>query len=99
MTAVYDARTRASENGGRSPFCGYANRNLPQPVLRRFYAECDQAGIPREAVEAEAMEPARLRQILTDEIESLIDQRLWRLEQAVEAEEKRSLWELIVGAA
>jgi hypothetical protein len=71
------------------------NRNLTQPVLRRFFAECDRVGIAREAVEAEAMEPEVLRQLLTDEIEDLIDHRLWDLEQAVEAEEKRSLGDML----
>jgi hypothetical protein len=72
------------------------NTNIAAPVLERFYAECDRAGIEREAVEAEAMEPAALRDILDDEIQSLIDQRAWNVELAVEEEEKRN-WPLPAG--
>jgi hypothetical protein len=66
------------------------NRNTAVPVLARFAAECAAVGIPFEAVEAEAMEPAALRAILDSEIQSLIDQRAWDVELAVEAEEIRA---------
>jgi hypothetical protein len=73
------------------------NRNTAAPVLARFCAECDRHGIPREAVEAEAMEPATLRGILDGQIGALIDQRLWDLEQQVEAGEKRDLEAMLGG--
>jgi hypothetical protein len=75
------------------------NRNIPQPVLARFYAECDRAGVSREAVEAEAMEPAVLRDLLDDEINSLMDQRQWQIEQAVETSERLSLAAMLSGGA
>ena len=67
------------------------NPNQPAPVRARFTDVCDEWGIPREAVEAEAMEPGELRRLVRDAITGYIDPRQWELEQAVEAEERSGL--------
>ena len=67
------------------------NPNHPASVRRRFTEVCDEHGIPHEAVEAEAMPPAELRELVRDAIEEHIDPRQWETEQAVEAEERRML--------
>ena len=70
------------------------NPNHPDAVRRRFTGVCDQHGIPREAVEAEAMEPGELRQLVRDAITGYIDQRQWDLEMAIQDGERRELFEL-----
>jgi hypothetical protein len=70
------------------------NPNIAASVRARFCDACDWWGIPREAVEAEAMAPDDLRQIVREAIEAHIDQRQWDLELAVEKEERKGLFEL-----
>ena len=67
------------------------NPKHPAPVLERFIDECDSYGIPREAVEAEALPPDDLRQLVQDAIEGYIDQRQWEIELAVEQQERQGL--------
>lgn len=74
------------------------NPNIAEKTRDRFTAICDEHGIPREAVEAEAMPPDVLRNLISDAIDARIDQRQWELEQAVEEEERRSL-EMLGGEA
>ena len=75
------------------------NRNIAPAVRERFLAECCAYGIPGEAVEAEAMPPDQLREIVTGAIVSRIDARQWALERAVEEQERRSLSSMLGGAA
>ena len=75
------------------------NRNIAPAVRGRFLDECEAYGIPGEAVEAEAMRPDDLRDLVTRHILSLIDERQWELEQAVEQMERLSLQEMLGGAA
>jgi len=67
------------------------NPNHPASVRRRFIDVCDDYGISGEAVEAEAMPPGDLRDLVEDAIREYIDQRQWELELAVEAEERAGL--------
>jgi hypothetical protein len=70
------------------------NPNIPAPQRQRFYAICDAYGIPREPVEAEAMNANVLRQLVETEIEACIeDRRQWELELAVQAEERKTLFD------
>lgn len=71
------------------------NANLPAPVRDRFLDECAAYGIPGEAVEAEALRPADLRTLVSQSINGLKDQRLWSLEEAVEAQERRDLFAML----
>jgi hypothetical protein len=73
------------------------NPNIAPAVRERFLGECLAYGIAGEAVEAEAMPPDRLRDVLTFHIAGHIDERQWQLELAVEREERRSLTSMIGG--
>jgi hypothetical protein len=75
------------------------NRNIAPAVRERFLAECSAYGIPGEAVEAEAMRPDDLRDLVTDHVVSHVDQRQWQLELAIEEEERRDLSSMLGGAA
>ncbi len=75
------------------------NPNTAPAVKERFLAECQDFGIPGEAVEAEAMPPDSLRAVVTAHIVSYIDTRQWELELAVEEDERRSLAGMLGGAA
>ncbi|HET9326429.1 MAG TPA: hypothetical protein VFQ05_06650 [Candidatus Eisenbacteria bacterium] len=68
------------------------NPNISAAQRSRFFGVCDEHGIPREAVEAEAMAPAVVRRLLADAIREYIDPVQWELEQMVEASEKRDIW-------
>lgn len=67
------------------------NPNYPRSQRERFTDLCDNYGIPHEAVEAEAIAPNTLRQLLRDEIEALIEPQLWAQEKAIETQEARIL--------
>ena len=67
------------------------NPNTAIPVRKRFTDLCDQYGISHDAVEAEALPPSDLRQLLRDTIEEYIDPRQWELEKAVEEQERLDL--------
>jgi hypothetical protein len=75
------------------------NRNIAPAVRERFLTECSAYGIPGEAVEAEAMPPEDLRDLVTRHILRHIDERQWELELAVEQMERLSLKEMLGGAA
>lgn len=68
------------------------NPNISARQRGRFFEVCDEYGIPREAVEAEAMAPTTMRQLLDDAIREHIDPVQWELELAVEESEKRDIW-------
>jgi hypothetical protein len=67
------------------------NPKYSQKQKDRFLAVCDDYGIPHEAVEAEAIRPRLLRELLATEIEALIDMDAWEQEREIEAEEARVL--------
>jgi hypothetical protein len=71
------------------------NPNIAAPVRQRFLSLCREQGIPGEAVEAEAMPPDMLREIVTAHILACIDSRQWEIELAVEEEERRSLQDML----
>ena len=70
------------------------NANIKGEIRQRFLDVCYEHGIPFEAVEAEAMAPADLRELVDDAICQHVDQRQWVLEEQVEREERKSLWDL-----
>lgn len=63
--------------------------------LGDFSGTCERAGIPLEAVEAEAIPPAAMRGMLREEIEGYIDAELWHREQAIEKAERDSLADIL----
>lgn len=70
------------------------NPNIPVSQRNRFFALCDEYGIAREPVEAEAMNANVLRQLVETEIEACIeDRRRWELELMVQAEERKTLFD------
>jgi hypothetical protein len=73
------------------------NPNITPAQRERFFDVCDTYSIPREAVEAEAMDPTTLREIVGNAIMSCIDPRQWELEMAVEKEERKALFDLAGG--
>jgi hypothetical protein len=75
------------------------NPNVSHKQRDRFFSACDAYGIPREAVEAEALDPVILRAMVKGAIEACIDPRQWALELAVEEAERRDLFAMIGGAA
>jgi hypothetical protein len=78
----------------QDPFPGAGhglNRNIAPAARERFLDECGAWGIPGEAVEAEAMPPDDLRDLLSSHILTYIDARQWELEMAVEENERRDL--------
>ncbi|WP_329103184.1 hypothetical protein [Streptomyces sp. NBC_01439] len=68
------------------------NPKIPAAKRARFFDLCDQHGIPHEAVEAEAMEPNVIRQLLADAIREYIDPVQWRVQRMAEESEKRDIW-------
>jgi hypothetical protein len=65
------------------------------PTVFDFFQTCDTTGIPREAVEAEAIPPDDMRTLLRTEIIRWIDPRAWAQEQLIETAERQSLASII----
>lgn len=64
----------------------------------RFLALCDTHGLPHVAVEAEAIEPDELRQLLRDAIEGcILDRDAWQAMRAYEEQERDLLAGLAAG--
>lgn len=75
------------------------NANISDSQRRRFFDVCDWHGIPRESVEAEAMPPEQLRDLLRRTIEQYIDPHAWQLERMAEQHERKSILDMIGGGA
>ncbi len=73
--------------------------NPKAPGVSEFRSLCAQHGLAYEAVEAEAVEPNRMRELVREAIESYIDPWSWKQQRAVEAAERESLAALAGGLA
>lgn len=65
--------------------------NRSAPGLEGFLRTCDEHGLAHEAVEAEAIDPNTMRDLLRTAIEGYVDPRSWNAEMDIERLERESL--------
>jgi hypothetical protein len=68
------------------------NAKTAKGQMAKFLSVCDEHGIDHEAVEAEAMDPNTLRDIVSDAVEEYVDEDQWQLELAIEEEERADIF-------